>query len=203
MLVLVAAGAFASLAAGAAQAPQVIAKIKVAAEHSAVRRRSRRALRLGERLRLAVRAEDRPGAQQGALEDADRLRLLRPRLRRRLALDRGHEHEHDQPRLGDDGKAHGGDHRSGRRRTTRRSPTAQPGRRRTARATSNASTPPATASSRSGRCRPQSGSSAPSARSGPPARTASSASTPPPTRWSHASQSRGPAGQRPPATRSG
>ena len=67
-----------------------------------MRRCGGRPLRLGQRLRLAVSAEDRSCAQQGAVEDADRLRLLRPRLRRRLALDRGHEHEHDQPRLGDD-----------------------------------------------------------------------------------------------------
>ena len=50
-----------------------------------------------------------PATNKVARADADRLRLLRARLRRRLALDRGHELEHRQPRLGRDRQAHEGD----------------------------------------------------------------------------------------------
>ncbi len=54
---------------------------------------------------VAVSAQDQPAHEQGRQEDRDRRRLVRARLRRRVALDRGHELEHGQPRRRADGQA--------------------------------------------------------------------------------------------------
>ena len=70
----------------------------------ALRSGGRRRLRLGERVRPAVPAPDQPEDGQGRLPRPDRPRLVRPRLRGRLAVGRGLELEHGQSRLRDDPK---------------------------------------------------------------------------------------------------
>ena len=91
--------------------------------------------------------------EQGRRTHDDRHRLVRARLRRRLAVDRRHELEHHQPRLDDTHrrlKAIPGRHHALRRdvRVRRR-----PGRPRTSMACSSESTRHATRSSRAGRSR--------------------------------------------------